>query len=151
MLWLLHLDKIIANAVCSKRVTGMYLFPPFNFRQRRWTNADGLVRSYPWETDSGTQRRRAGLSVSGFGQVKDWPLYCFTVHFFCCLLGSRSVSWLLHWKVWWNWQMVCFVHPPRTKQQKLEEKQADVEHKLRCLLNKPGECVTVCSTFAFLI
>lgn len=28
---------------------------------------------------------------------------------------------------------------PRAKQQNLEEKQADVEYELRCLLNKPGE------------
>lgn len=31
----------------------------------------------------------------------------------------------------------------RTKQQKLEERQADVEYELRCLLNKPGQCVTL--------
>lgn len=31
---------------------------------------------------------------------------------------------------------------PRRKQQELEERQAEVEYELRCLLNKPGQCVT---------
>lgn len=32
---------------------------------------------------------------------------------------------------------LCFAHC-RAKQQNLEERQADVEYELRCLLNKPG-------------
>ena len=35
--------------------------------------------------------------------------------------------------------LICVVlNFPRTKQQKLEERQADVEYELRCILNKPG-------------
>lgn len=43
-----------------------------------------------------------------------------------------------------EWRVVDFsphlvpVHCPRALQQKLEERQADVEYELRCLLNKQG-------------
>lgn len=34
----------------------------------------------------------------------------------------------------------CLILPPFSfKQQNLEQRQADVEYELRCLLNKPGE------------
>lgn len=37
-----------------------------------------------------------------------------------------------------------FVHFPRTKQKQLEDRQADVEYELRCLLNKPGLYQSYC-------
>lgn len=40
---------------------------------------------------------------------------------------------------------------PRTKQQRLEERQADVEYELRCLLIKPGQCGTVCITLSLFV
>lgn len=41
----------------------------------------------------------------------------------------------------------------RTKQQDLEQRQADVEYELRCLLNKPGmyEIMCICIKHHFLI
>lgn len=38
---------------------------------------------------------------------------------------------------------------PRTLQQRLEERQADVEYELRCLLNKQGQCVSGASLCYF--
>lgn len=45
---------------------------------------------------------------------------------------------------WGGWLRVRSIHyhpsPPSSfKQQNLEQRQADVEYELRCLLNKPGE------------
>lgn len=55
-----------------------------------------------------------------------------TLHFFSwmlrCLLDSFQQSFLMS---------RC-----RTMQQTLEERQADVEYELRCLLNKQGECAS---------
>lgn len=41
-------------------------------------------------------------------------------------------------------EVIVVLFPPSSfKQQNLEQRQADVEYELRCLLNKPGECSLV--------
>lgn len=46
---------------------------------------------------------------------------------------------------------LCLVPFLRTKQQQLEEKQADVEYELRCVLNKPGQYDAICVTLLLFI
>lgn len=75
-----------------------------------------LVHAHPRETPFSTQRSRAGLHVSALQS-------CLHRRFFF------SVSWTLR-----------MFGRCRAKQQNLEERQADVEYELRCLLNKPGVC-----------
>lgn len=77
----------------------------------------GLVHTHPRETPFGAQRSWAGLHVSATQS-------CSRTH-----PGFFSVSWKL------PMFGIC-----RAKQQNLEERQADVEYELRCLLNKPGVC-----------
>lgn len=48
---------------------------------------------------------------------------------------AAQCGWLaLHRSVYF-----LFISPFSVKQQNLEQRQADVEYELRCLLNKPGE------------
>lgn len=51
----------------------------------------------------------------------------------CCIRVRADREYLTGEKLM---TVVCF--PVRVKQQHLEERQADVEYELRCLLNKPG-------------
>lgn len=62
--------------------------------------------------------------------------------FFC--LFSWMLQCLLN-----SFQQSFVVSRRRTMQQRLEERQADVEYELRCLLNKQGECASAaCRLFS---
>lgn len=89
-------------------------------RGRGRAAAGGLVHSDSWETSTGAPRGRAGIHVSF--QTRR-----------CCMRVQADWLNLTGEKLM---ALVCFL--VRVKQQHLEERQADVEYELRCLLNKPG-------------
>lgn len=93
-----------------------------------------MVLSHTWETGSGAQRYGASFSVSRWHQSNDMPLIFISTAVYSASKQFLECCSALH--------TFCVMPFPRTKQQKLEERQADVEYELRCLLNKPGQCVT---------
>lgn len=55
-----------------------------------------------------------------------------------CQYNNNNVCNTLEMEVWSNKSVSDDCLDFRAKQQNLEERQADVEYELRCLLNKPG-------------
>lgn len=82
-----------------------------------------MVLSQPRETSSGAQGCWAGSPVSRTETTLIFMAFC-----------SASDEWCV---VDFSPHLVS-VPCPRALQQKLEERQADVEYELRCLLNKQG-------------